>query len=526
MFAKAFPEMRVSGMRGTIGQNGITPSIYASWLQKSIRRGIFDQAIYAAAGLFAFSTEERGAPLLTFLLNRLEIIAIEDIGLANPFLVDTIISTFEKVRKTPEFNSIAGVVKSLCESPKTRLCSWIKNALGREKAECDIEPFGTIKYLFHMEPSEIKKQKIGRDTSPLSKWIYQSGKSSKSEWIFGLVLILIREKSEIPNIEPFDSDYLFEKWVTEPEVLEGEMKDIVLDIHTGKKKKTTETKYDFALRGAYIENEKVMYPHLKEFYNECKRTGNDGWYPFKIKKQHFCRDKDIFQPNSKLIGFKTPTLFGTLFTGEEFFIKLMYPGTGDFAVQCNRFRKKLGLFTKKTVIIKKVLMTFDYISLSLDSSKTASARTIGALKTKCSDIVDVLLVSKVENSMNLCQTIKSGLPINMLELMKVLLFRRYIESTDTNSNNIQVDSDGRCLSVDENPAGDVQYKRWAKLGDTVFTAQKNANFPDIFVTKLKKFSEDNESELVEFLRTMKNTKFDINRNEEWIDRMIINKNWF
>jgi hypothetical protein len=82
MFAKAFPDMRVSGMRGTRGKDGVTPSIYGSWLQKAIRRGLTDQAIYAADGLFAFSTEDRGAPLLTFLLNRLEIIAIEDIGFA------------------------------------------------------------------------------------------------------------------------------------------------------------------------------------------------------------------------------------------------------------------------------------------------------------------------------------------------------------------------------------------------------------------------------------------------------------
>ena len=65
MFAKAFPGMNVSGMRGTRSDNGMTPSIYASWMQKAIGRGLTDQALYAAGGLFAFSTEERGPPLLT-----------------------------------------------------------------------------------------------------------------------------------------------------------------------------------------------------------------------------------------------------------------------------------------------------------------------------------------------------------------------------------------------------------------------------------------------------------------------------
>jgi mRNA-degrading endonuclease RelE of RelBE toxin-antitoxin system len=56
----------------------------------------------------------------------------------------------------------------------------------------------------------------------------------------------------------------------------------------------------------------------------------------------------------------------------------------------------------------------------------------------------------------------------------------------------------------------------------VFTAQKNANFPDTFVAKLKKFSEEHESTIVEFLVQMKNT----GGNEEWIDEVIKNKNWF
>lgn len=531
MFAKAFPDMRVSGMRGTRGKDGVTPSIYGSWLQKAIRRGLFDKAIYAAAGLFSFATEDRGAPLLTFLLNRIEIIAMEDIGFANPFLTDSVITKVEQIRNNSSidsFNILAGVIKALCESPKTRLSSWIKNALGREKIECDIGPFGNIQYVFNLDPTEIKKRKIGFNSSTLSKWLYSSGRHTKKEWIYGLILVLIRpEKGTEPPIEPFESSHLFEKWVTEPEVLEGIMKDIVMDIHTGKKKKTTETKYDFAIRGAHVENEAVMYPQLKEFYNECKRTGRDGWYPF-VATQYFCKDSDMFVPTSQLIGFKTPTLFGKALTDENYFIKLMYPGTVDFAVLCHQFRKKLGLYSQKTFVVRKVLMTYDYCSMALESSVKASVRTIEALKKKCSDIVDVLMVIQVEGGSNMCQVIKSGGTIDMLELMKVLLFRRYVESTDTNTNNLVVNREGRVLSVDENPAEKIQYDRWAKMEnpDTVFTAQRNANMPDVFVKKLKAFAGDNEDKLVEFLKLMKATKFSIHRNEAWIDRMIETRRWF
>ena len=77
------------------------------------------------------------------------------------------------------------------------------------------------------------------------------------------------------------------------------------------------------------------------------------------------------------------------------------------------------------------------------------------------------------------------------------------------------------MSVDENPAEQVQYTRWSKLEnpDTVFTAQRNANFPDVFVKRVK-------AELVAFLEHMKRTKFSMHRNESWLDRMIVNRNWF
>ncbi len=75
--SRYFPDMVVNGMRGTRGADGMTPFVYASWMQKSIRRGLVDQAVFAACGLYAFGLEPKGAPLITFLKNRLVIIAIE-----------------------------------------------------------------------------------------------------------------------------------------------------------------------------------------------------------------------------------------------------------------------------------------------------------------------------------------------------------------------------------------------------------------------------------------------------------------
>jgi len=534
MITNAFPGMSVKGMRGTTGRNGANPHIYASWLQKSIRRGIFDQAIYAAAGLYAFSTQERGKPLLTFLLNRLEIIAMEDIGLANPFLVDSIILKLEPLRTGPHgFSEIAGVVKALCESPKTRLSSWLKNVFIQDDCKVDVGPYGHIKHIFKLDPKELKNQKIGFDFSKLSYWVYQSGKSVKREWIYAVILLLIRpEKYVISDIPSFDCEHLFDKWVLAPEVLCGEMEDIVMDIHTGRKKRMdTSARYDFAVRGAYTVNEAILHPchlGLKNYYDECKKTGQDI-KPF-LKPQvivHTFKDSDIFTPFGQLIGFKTPTLFVKAIDNKNYFAKMLYPKTGTFALNCHLFRKKLGLFTKNSKIFSNILMTFDYGAMAPESSKNASIKNIGAIQKKCSNVVDLLMVEQVADGMNLCNSLKAGKFVDKLELIKVLLFRRYVQSTDTNSNNIVISLDGHSLSVDENQPNKVQVDRWKQLEnpDTVFTAQKRGNLPKVYYESLKLLGTQKEEDLVNFLKKMKEMEFKIHKDEEWIDRMIVNKNW-
>ena len=525
--------MRVSGMRGTRGSGGVTPSVYASWLQKSVRRGLFDEAVWAAAGLYSFASQEKGAPLLTFLLNRLEIIAMEDIGLGDPFLVDSVMIALDPVRGAPvtleNFDVVAGVVRALCTSPKTRLCSWLKCAIFNKDSAPSLGSFGDLlEPIIGLDVCEIKKSRIGFDFSKLSYWCWTSGKSNRPEWYYGIIMLLIRSKKYEPfSITPFESGVLWARWCTgDHPKLEGFMRDIVLDIHTGAKKRTCPAaRYKFAIHGAHVENEVVLdacTSALKEYYNECKRTGADLVRKVLKAPTFSHRDIDIFTPEGPLIGFKTPTLFAHSTNGKDCFVKLMAPGSAQFAMDCHLFRKKLGLFSRSTRVFTNILMTLDYASRAPLCSQKASERNIGALERRHNKVVDVLMVSRVAGGANLCHALKGHGAVDRLELLKVLFFRRYVESTDTNSNNIVVSAEGRCLSVDENEASSVQYKRWCLLErpDTVFTAQKNGNLPQKYVGDLKIYLGLHREEILEFLKKMQSTEHVIHRNEEWLSRVL------
>jgi len=203
--------------------------------------------------------------------------------------------------------------------------------------------------------------------------------------------------------------------------------------------------------------------------------------------------------------FKTPTFFAT-YKKRDVFVKLVDRGSAEFALWCHCKRKELGLYTKKTHVFRNTKMTFDYLEMAPETY-TLAERNINALIRDNQGVVDVLMVDQVENGLSLCEAIKQGAPIDLLELMKILLFRRHVQSTDTNSSNIVVSPDGRCLSVDENQVTSKTLERWETLGNpkTVFTAQKNANFPGSFLTSLKRFVSENERPLMEFLVKMRDT---------------------
>lgn len=119
-----------------------TVIVMKSALQKYIRRGLVDKALYVTTELWRLH-EIRSYEAVAGLFKRLAVIALEDIGIAAPRLVTYAVSKCrewltirEKVRVTSsdkldsfiDFADIVSLVIEMCESKKTRSLSHIKAA--------------------------------------------------------------------------------------------------------------------------------------------------------------------------------------------------------------------------------------------------------------------------------------------------------------------------------------------------------------------------------------------------------------
>lgn len=119
--------------------NGLPYDIAISWLQKAIRRGLTEQALYCAyhiAGL--------GRIFRSHLLNRLIVIVSEDIGPAEPGLPVVAEYLYTEAKQAEKDNNLQSVrlniinlVIMLSQSRKSRICDWITHdskakRLGRE----------------------------------------------------------------------------------------------------------------------------------------------------------------------------------------------------------------------------------------------------------------------------------------------------------------------------------------------------------------------------------------------------------
>lgn len=112
--------------------NGYSVGDLKSWLQKAIRRGSEDEAVWAAVELYTLPKQS----VVTNLFNRLRIISMEDIGVANPSAVKCvgeILASLETAKGKPKLPVTAeGVMKVakltayLAKSKHLRLCSDYK----------------------------------------------------------------------------------------------------------------------------------------------------------------------------------------------------------------------------------------------------------------------------------------------------------------------------------------------------------------------------------------------------------------
>lgn len=104
--------------------SGYTIDIIKSALQKYVRRGIVDKAVIACIEMYRLG-ELGGDPVITNLINRIKIIAVEDIGIASYPAVMEVLNVLEVSR---EIDEIVACVHLLCESKKTRTHCYIWSA--------------------------------------------------------------------------------------------------------------------------------------------------------------------------------------------------------------------------------------------------------------------------------------------------------------------------------------------------------------------------------------------------------------
>lgn len=144
-------------------KNKLAAAICISGLQKHIRRGEEELAMQAAAELLLSGNKS----LIGWLLNRLVIIAHEDIGIANPTAVMFVQSTVPHVReltKDPDKLDKAGMLVGnciliMCRGPKSRLGDHFQCAAAKPvKFGTPYEP---PEYVFDKHTRQGRK--MGRD---------------------------------------------------------------------------------------------------------------------------------------------------------------------------------------------------------------------------------------------------------------------------------------------------------------------------------------------------------------------------
>lgn len=120
--------------------HGISLSVLKSWLQKSIRRGDEQGACTAMTMIWHILQEPDTGAARTNILNRLNIIAGEDVC-ANPTVVCDVLERVQKFYAAPELGleELLKVVRLLCQAPKARYPSLLRAVAATDMAENEEE---------------------------------------------------------------------------------------------------------------------------------------------------------------------------------------------------------------------------------------------------------------------------------------------------------------------------------------------------------------------------------------------------
>lgn len=175
---------------GGTSWNGISIDVLKSGIQKYIRRGNVEKALWCTFELDLFSEmyfrgsdKETGIKALsTNLIHRLLIISIEDVGIGDPFLplfVDKMVEAYKRDRwdqtlKDKRRGYLANLVSHMCSSKKTRELSHIRAVyyqvytFDKKPYTIDGDPSGELHTFSVSNLQEQYPEIYSRDTSSVT----------------------------------------------------------------------------------------------------------------------------------------------------------------------------------------------------------------------------------------------------------------------------------------------------------------------------------------------------------------------
>jgi ADP-ribosyl-[dinitrogen reductase] hydrolase len=216
-FSDVFPTLASVKYRFSKTHSGYSFDIAKSALQKYIRRGEVNDAIFFAIECLLFYHIGGGQANYTNSVNRLRVISLEDIGLADPYLivfVDKCICGYpisrektliKKKIKEDTFGLwespgvIPNLIAEMCSTLKYRFCSHTKFLQYEQKS--DLKTLETI--------LKSPNDKTWNNAAPIVFNLFQSGEGSK-------ILDLVEECSQGKSHEKEIKDIVFvcRKWIS------------------------------------------------------------------------------------------------------------------------------------------------------------------------------------------------------------------------------------------------------------------------------------------------------------------------
>ena len=281
---------------------GIPFDVAKSALQKYIRRGETQKAVSIGTELCEFSKIPEGKATYTNFLNRLRVIALEDIGIASP---ETILSVAEHIEKDPLY-----AIQIMCQTYHSRFYSHVRQGQYEAKhsghripeikdPELSCEASGLIRACTAKDPHfyywfdkimsrEKLPQKFERSTRPGFLVFYMLNRLNGSE-LFKKTLDVCKSWYKILKVREnflccLHPIYVYirgeGKRIIPPATLVGYEKPVldwyVYDMHTRSGKIYGRNESDFAIEGSLVSFEVVISESLKTHYTDLRLSQGGG----------------------------------------------------------------------------------------------------------------------------------------------------------------------------------------------------------------------------------------------------------